>query len=70
MERKILQSDILQQKARQETLAEMNKLTGAMKSVAESLVEGGPEPPSHGEVNKSTWVAPDARIFILTKKGE
>ena len=70
VERKILQSDLLQQKARQETLAEMNKLTGAMKSVAESLVEGGPEPPSHGEVNKSTWVAPDARIFILTKKGE
>lgn len=48
----------------------MNKLTSDMTQVALSLVETGPYPPDAGVVDKTQWVSPDARIFVLKKRGD
>lgn len=70
VEEKLAAGDALQRAARAETLKEMNKLTEGMTQVALSLVETGPYPPDSGVVNKTQWVSPDARIFVLRKQGD
>lgn len=70
VEEKLAAGDTLQRQARAETLKEMAKLTEGMTQVALSLVETGPYPPDAGVVNKTQWVSPDARIFVLKKRGD
>lgn len=70
VEEKLAAGDALQRAARAETLKEMNKLTSDMTQVALSLVETGPYPPDAGVVDKTQWVSPDARIFVLKKRGD
>lgn len=70
VEEKIAAGDVLQRAARAETLKEMEKLTKDMTQVALSLVETGPYPPDVGVVDKTQWVSPDARIFVLKKQGD
>ena len=70
VEEKLAASDAVQRAARAETLKEMNKLTEGMTQVALSLVETGPYPPDKGVVDKTQWVSPDARIFVLKKQGD
>ena len=70
VEEKIAAGDVLQRAARAETLKEMEKLTKDMTQVALSLVETGPYPPDAGVVDKTQWVSPDARIFVLKKQGD
>ena len=70
VEEKLAAGDALQRAARAETLKEMNKLTSDMTQVALSLVETGPYPPDKGVVDKTQWVSPDARIFVLKKQGD
>ena len=70
VEEKLAASDAMQRAARAETLKEMNKLTEGMTQVALSLVETGPYPPDKGVVDKTQWVSPDARIFVLKKQGD
>lgn len=70
VEEKLAAGDAMQRAARAETLKEMNKLTEGMTQVALSLVETGPYPPDKGVVDKTQWVSPDARIFVLKKQGD
>ena len=48
----------------------MEKLTKDMTQVALDLVKTGPYPPDEGVIDKTQWVSPDARIFVLKKQGE
>lgn len=70
VEEKLAAGDALQRAARAETLKEMTKLTKDMTQVALDLVKTGPYPPDDGVVDKTQWVSPDARIFVLKKQGE
>lgn len=70
VDEKIKNSQAVLQAARAEALKEMEKLTDAMTQVAVSLVETGPYPPDAGIVDKTQWVSPDARVFVLRKKGD
>lgn len=64
----LAKSEVLIQKAREEALKQVQQLTGAMATVATSLVTSGPTPPDDGKEGSSMWVAPDGRIFVLRKK--
>ena len=70
VEEKIAAGDALQKAAREQTLKEMAHLTEAMTQVAVALVDTGPYPPDAGVVGKTQWVSPDARLFVLRKKGD
>lgn len=70
VEEKIKNSQAVLATARAEALKSMEQLTGAMTQVAVSLVETGPYPPDAGIVDKTQWVSPDARVFVLRKKGD
>nr|DAN76963.1 MAG TPA: FN3 [Caudoviricetes sp.] len=70
VEEKLAASDVVQRAAREEALKQTQHLSEAMTRVALSLVETGPYPPDRGEVDKSQWVSPDARVFTLRKKGD
>ena len=70
VEEKLAAGDALQRAARAETLKEMKKLTDDMTQVAFDLVKTGPYPPDEGVVDKTQWVSPDARIFVLKKQGD
>lgn len=70
VDEKIKNSQAVLEAARAEALKSMEQLTGAMTQVAVSLVETGPYPPDAGIVDKTQWVSPDARVFVLRKKGD
>lgn len=70
VEDKLKGSAAMQQAAREETLKEMNRLTGAMTQVAADLVSSGPVPPDSGTIGSSMWIAPDGRIFVLRAEGD
>ena len=70
IEEKLAKSDALQRAARESTLKEMKSLTGAMKQVAESLVESGPYPPDHGKIGSSIWVSPTGEPYVLRAEGD
>lgn len=70
VEEKLKKSDALAKVARAETLKEMTHLTKAMTQVATSLVSTAPYPPDEGTVDSTIWVSPDARTFVLRKRGK
>jgi len=70
VEDKIAGGAALQRAAREQTLSEMSRLTGAMTQVAVNLVSSGPVPPDAGVIGSSMWIAPDGRIFVLRAEGD
>lgn len=70
IERKLSSGEALQRAAREETLKNMTQLTEAMTQVATALVDTSPYPPDAGKIDSTIWVSPDARTFVLRKKGQ